>query len=138
MQANSTFDEILEKLKELLPGIGAGLGAFWAVFLIIFFCLFDVLLIIAFWKIYKKAGVPGFFSIIPVLNTFGYVKVCTGSYLKTLLLLIPIFNFFYCIALDFKLAKRFGKGVGFGFGLLFLPNVFTMILGFGRAKYNAK
>jgi len=37
-----------------------------------------------------------------------------------------------------KLAKAFGKGVGYTLGLIFLPNIFTLILGFGKAEYNAK
>ena len=37
--------------------------------------------------------------------------------------------------LYFKLAKAFGQGVGFGFGLLFLNPIFVAILGFGNAEY---
>jgi hypothetical protein len=37
------------------------------------------------------------------------------------------------IALDF--AKVFGKGSGFGIGLIFLPIIFYPILAFGDAKY---
>ena len=35
----------------------------------------------------------------------------------------------------FKLAKSFGQGVGFGFGLLFLNFIFMCILAFGSARY---
>lgn len=35
----------------------------------------------------------------------------------------------------FKAAKTFGKGTGFGFGLLILDSIFIMILGYGDAEY---
>ena len=45
----------------------------------------------------------------------------------------------YSIALEifinFRLAKAYGKGIGFTLGLIFFPNIFTLILGFGSAKY---
>ena len=44
----------------------------------------------------------------------------------------------FTIAIAVKLAKAFGKGVGYTLGLIFLPNIFTLILGFGKAKYDAK
>jgi len=33
------------------------------------------------------------------------------------------------------LSKSFGKGVAFTLGLLFLPVIFYLILGFGNAEY---
>lgn len=37
-----------------------------------------------------------------------------------------------------RLAKAFNKGAGFVVGLIFLPNIFWLILGFGKAKYDKK
>ena len=54
---------------------------------------------------------------------------------KFLLLCLPIVNIVYAIMLTFRLAKSFGKGVGFGFGLLFLEGIFVLILAFGKAQY---
>ena len=42
------------------------------------------------------------------------------------------------IMVSIRLAKAFGKGVGYTLGLIFFPNIFTLILGFGKAKYSAK
>ena len=44
-------------------------------------------------------------------------------------------NIVYTVILNIRLAKSFGKGVGFGIGLLFLEYIFIMILGFGSAQY---
>ena len=94
-----------------------------------------LLLVVAWWRIFAKAGRPGILSLIPVVNVFVLVKVAAGSAWKTLLLLIPVFGEIYAVILNFHLARAFGKGVGFGFGLWLLPNLFTLILAFGRARY---
>ena len=51
------------------------------------------------------------------------------------MMLIPFVKFIIAIILLIDLAKSFGKGVGFGIGLLLLPFIFFPILGFGSAKY---
>ena len=49
--------------------------------------------------------------------------------------LIPFVNFIVWIILCIDVAKSFGKGAGFGIGLLLLPIIFFPILGFGSAQY---
>ena len=39
------------------------------------------------------------------------------------------------VYMSFKLAKAYGKGIGFTIGLILLPNIFQIILGFGSSKY---
>lgn len=95
----------------------------------------SVLLIIAMWKIFEKAGEAGWKAVIPLYNIYMLCKIADGSGWKALLLLIPIVNIIYYIILMFKLAKSFGKGILFSLGLLFLPNLFTLILAFGKAQY---
>lgn len=94
-----------------------------------------ILALIAMWKIFSKAGQGGWKVLIPIYNVYTLCKIADGNGWKFLLLLIPIVNVVYAIMLDFRLAKSFGKGIGFGFGLLFLPTIFTLILGFGSASY---
>ena len=95
-----------------------------------------MLLIVAEWKMFEKAGEAGWKSLIPLYNAYIFVKIVDGNGLKFLLLLVPIVNVVYYIILSFRTAKAYGKGTGFGFGLLLLPNVFTPILGFGAAEYS--
>jgi len=56
-----------------------------------------------------------------------------------LLYLVPIVNFVAILVLaimvPFRLAKSYGKGIGWGFGLLFLPFIFYLILAFGSSEY---
>lgn len=94
-----------------------------------------VIEIIAMWKIFTKAGQAGWKSLIPIYNIYTFVKIADGNGWKFLLLCLPIVNIVYAIMLTFRLAKSFGKGVGFGFGLLFLEGIFVLILAFGKAQY---
>ncbi len=94
-----------------------------------------VLLIIAMWKIFSKAGQGGWKSLIPIYNVYTLCKIADGNGWKFLLLLIPIVNIIYMIMLYYRLSKSFGKGFLFTLGLIFLPNIFTLILGFGGSQY---
>ena len=91
--------------------------------------------IIALWKVYTKAGEPGWKILIPIYDLYTLCKIADGNGWKFLLFLIPFVNIVYAIILNIRLAKSFGKGVGFGIGLLFLEYIFIMILGFGSAQY---
>ncbi|HPY94400.1 MAG TPA: DUF5684 domain-containing protein [Clostridia bacterium] len=91
--------------------------------------------LVALWKIFVKAGEPGWAAIVPIYNLYITFKIAWGSGWKFLLMLIPLVNVVVGIMLLFKLARSFGKGTGFGFGLLFLAPIFFPILGFGDARY---
>lgn len=103
--------------------------------MIIFTVAAILLLVIAEWNIFTKAGVKGWYSLIPFLREYKLVEIADGNGIKFLLFLIPVVNIFYSFILNFRMAAAFGKGAGFGFGLIFFPNIFMLILGFGRADY---
>ena len=103
---------------------------FWICYL-----AFTILMIAAWWKIFTKAGQPGWACIIPIYNLYVWCKIVGRPWWWILLMLIPFVNFIIAIILIIDLAKSFGKGVGFGIGLLLLPFIFFPILGFGSAQY---
>src|SRR6266404_9335265 len=92
-----------------------------------------VLMIAAFWKIFTKAGQPGWAAIIPIFNWIVWCKVA-GRPLWWIVLLFICFPVVYII-LCIDTAKVFGKGGGFAVGLIFLPFIFFPVLGFGSAQY---
>ena len=104
-------------------------------FATIFALLFALVLIVAMWKVFTKAGQPGWASIIPIYNIYIWCKIVGRPWWWILLMLIPFVNFIICIILCIDLAKSFGKGVGFGLGLALLGIIFFPILGFGSAQY---
>jgi hypothetical protein len=101
----------------------------------IFGLLIALLLIVAMWKVFTKAGQPGWASIIPIYNLYIWCKIVGRPWWWILLMLIPLVNFIVAIILCIDLAKSFGKGVGFGIGLALLGIIFFPILGFGSAQY---
>ena len=101
----------------------------------IFYLAFTILMIAAWWKIFTKAGQPGWACIIPIYNLYVWCKIVGRPWWWILLMLIPLVNFIILIILIIDLAKSFGKGVGFGIGLLLLAVIFFPILGFGSAQY---
>lgn len=91
--------------------------------------------LIGLWKMFSKAGKPGWGAIIPFYNMYCLFEMAFGNGWMFLLTLIPCVGFIFQIILYFKLSKAFGHGVGFGFGLLFLAPIFYMILGFGDSDF---
>src|SRR6266542_5849280 len=101
----------------------------------IFYLAFTILMLAAWWKIFSKAGQPGWAAIIPIYNWIVWCKIVGRPWWWILLMLIPFVNLIILIILMIDLAKSFGKGVGFGIGLILLPFIFFLILGFGSAQY---
>jgi hypothetical protein len=104
---------------------------------IVWVCYFVViiLLIAAMWKVFSKAGQPGWAAIIPIFNMYVLCKVAGRPGWWVILMLIPFVNFIILIIVSIDIARNFGKGVGFGIGLFLLPFIFYPILGFGGAQY---
>ena len=94
-----------------------------------------VFLIVAEWKIYTKAGQPGWAVLIPIYNFYVLLKIVGKPGWWLLLMLIPLVNIVIAIYVIHLLSKSFGHGVGFTLGLLFLSIIFYPILGFGDSKY---
>jgi hypothetical protein len=94
-----------------------------------------VLLIVSMWKVYAKAGKPGWAAIIPIYNIIVLLEIVGKPLWWIILMLIPFVNFVVAIIVYLELAKVFGKGAGFGIGLFFLSFIFFPILAFSDAKY---
>jgi hypothetical protein len=92
-------------------------------------------LIAGAWKVFVKAGQPGWAVLIPIYNVFVLCKIAGKPGWWVILFFIPIANFVVQILVSIALAEKFGKGTGFGLGLAFLNAIFYPILGFGDAQY---
>jgi hypothetical protein len=114
---------------------GAG-GAIGVVGLVLMLA-FIVLMLASGWKVFTKAGQPGWASIIPIYNIFVMLKIVGKPWWWFIGMLIPLVNFVVMILLAVETAKVFGKGIGFAIGLLLLPFIFYPILAFGDATYSA-
>lgn len=111
--------------------LGAGIGIVgWLLYMAVI-----VFYIFCMWKIYVKAGKPGWAAIIPIYNILVQLEIVGRPWWYLLLLFVPVVNIVIGIMIIFDLAKVFGKDTGFGFGLLLLSFVFIPILAFGDATY---
>ncbi len=142
-------------MEELIGAILGGLLIYGIICLIWY-----IIMVIANWKIFTKAGQPGWMSIIPFLNNFILFKISwnttmfwvmigasvLGSVLTTLagedggiLSILALVCYLAVIVIGLidvhKISKSFGHGLGFTLGLLFLSPIFTLILGFGSSQY---
>src|SRR5262249_49767145 len=88
-----------------------------------------VLLFGAMWRVFQKAGKPGWAAIIPIYNIIVLLEITGKPLWWIVLFFIPIVNLVAAVLVSLTLAKRFGKGVGFGIGIVLLPIVFLPILG---------
>lgn len=120
-----------------------------------------ILTIVAGWMVFTKAGEAGWKSIIPIYGDYVLYKICWDPkffwvnlglsilrrllvwigggdpfiLIRLLLALVNVALFAVSLLLFYKLARSFGKGLGFTAGLYFFQPVFMMILGFGSARY---
>jgi len=102
----------------------------------IVYAIVVVLGIIAMWRVFTKAGRPGWAAIIPIYNTYTLIKVAGYSGWFLLLLLIPVVNIVILVVISLGVAKNFGKSGVFGFIGLFLFSIIGyLILAFGSAQY---
>lgn len=94
-----------------------------------------VLAIAGLWSAFVKAGKPGWASIVPIYNLIVFLEIAGKPIWSILLYFVPLVNIIFSIIVFLDFAKAFGKGIGFGLGMIFLPFVFFPILGFGSARF---
>lgn len=123
-----------------------------------------IIIKISQWIIFQKAGYAGWKSLIPIYDTFVLLHIIQrpqwwgflliGTSILQLLITsnsnpeqaeslimqflsgtITLIAFFYSVRMTHGLSKAFGRGVGFTFGLLFLPVIFYPMLALGSARY---
>lgn len=106
-----------------------------AAVVVIIYLAIIVLMIAGMWKIFVKAGKPGWAAIVPIYNIIVLLEVVGKPTWWIILYLIPIVNYVVIIWVFNLLSKSFGKDVGFTLGIIFLMPIFIPILGLGSAEY---
>ena len=91
--------------------------------------------IIAMWKLFVKAGQPGWACLIPIYNLYVFLLVIQKPIWWIIMFFIPMINLIFMILASLALAEKFGKGAGFGVGLALLGFIFYPVLAFGNAQY---
>ncbi len=128
----------LLQMDESVPAAeGGGMIAalFGGVFAIIMLVVLLVVLA-GMWKMFEKAGEPGWAALVPIYNMFVLVRIAGKEMWWAILLLLPCVNFVALVMVCLDIARKFGKDTMYGVGLALLPFVFFPMLGFGSAQYN--
>ncbi len=102
----------------------------------LFYLLIIVLAVVGMWKLFEKAGYPGWAAIIPIYNVIVMLQISGKPVWWFIFYLIPVANIIAHLLVSLELAKKFGKGTGFAIGLWLLPFIFMMILGYGSSTYD--
>jgi hypothetical protein len=111
-------------------GNGAGGFVLWLIYVVAI-----VFYVFCMWRIFVKAGKPGWAAIIPIYNVLVELEIVGRPWYWLLLMFIPVVDVVLGIIVIFRFAKVFGHSIGFGFGLLLLAPIFFPILAFDESKY---
>jgi uncharacterized membrane protein YhaH (DUF805 family) len=120
-------------LTTLAQNNAAGMGIF--AFIMLIYLAILLAIIIGGWKMFAKAGQPGWAILIPIFNAYIFCKLVGRPGWWVVLMFIPIVSLIVSVILSIDLAKSFGRGGGFAVGIFFLGFIFIPILGFGKSEY---
>ena len=101
----------------------------------LFVLLVLILVFAGFWKVFVKAGKPGWAAIVPIYNLVVLVEISGKPMWYIVLFFIPCVNLVGAILVGIGVAEKFGKSAAFGVGLGLLSPIFYPILGFSDAQY---
>ena len=111
-------------------------GSMGTVAMLVWLAIF-VTIIAGMWRVFTKAGQPGWGVLVPIYNLYLMCKIAQRPGWWLILMFIPVVNLIVGIVMSIDIAKHFGKGTGFGVGLAFLGFVFYPLLGFSGAQYDS-
>jgi len=114
---------------------GGLMAAFGGMMLLVWLAIL-VVFIVGMWRVFVKAGQPGWAVIIPIYNVYVLLKIAGRPGWWLLLCLIPLVNVVIAIVVAIDVAKAFGQSAVFGVVLLFLlSGIGYLVLGFGNYHY---
>ena len=80
-----------------------------------------LVILIGMWKVFAKAGQPGWACMVPVYNGIVLLEIAKRPLWWLILFIIPFVNFVAALVVSLDVARNFGKSAAFGLGLAFLP-----------------
>lgn len=94
-----------------------------------------VITYVVMWKIFVKANLKGWYSLIPLYNYYCLCKIAFNSGWYFLLMLITPINLVFIPTTCYKIARAFGKSQSFAICSLFFPYITLQIVAFDKSKY---
>ena len=117
--------------SQLLVLLGSFIGAFFGlVFTLLYMGIF-VVIIAGMWKLFTKAGKPGWASIVPIYNLIVMMEITGKPLWQIVLLFIPLANLYVIITLGVSFCRSYGKfGIGNYLFYFFLSFIAIPMWGF--------
>lgn len=104
--------------------------------LLLFYLVLIAFSLIVMWKVFTKAGRPGWAALIPVYNYMVFAEIVGRPNWVGLLMLVPLLQIYVIVILMLDLAKSFGKDVVFGVMLILFSILAMAFLAFDKnSKY---
>jgi hypothetical protein len=100
--------------------------------------LLTILGIVVGWKIFVKAGEPGWGILIPIYNIVLMCRIGGRPGWWAILFFIPVIWFVPAVLVPLGMAKNFGKGVGFAIALMIpaINMIPLVMLAFGDVEFS--
>lgn len=116
-----------DSVNGLIGGMLIFVAIMWLICLAV-----SILMLVSMWKIFKKAGKPGWASLVPIYNIYTMCQIADKQWWYILLLCVPIANIYAMFVIYDGIAKKLGKTSAFAIGMMFLPMIFFPILAFSK------
>jgi hypothetical protein len=119
------------------PSSAGAIAGMMAIFYVMLIPILIIALItiVGQWKVYEKAGKPGWAALIPVYNWIVMLEIVGKPIWWIFLFFVPCVNIIFMIWTINLLSKSFGQTEGFTVGLILLSFIFYPMLGFGNYQY---
>ena len=133
---NETLTGIVSNRRSQMDDATVGImaGLFGGVFMLVWLAVV-VVSIASLWKLYIKAGQPGWAGIVPIYNIIVLLTIVGRPIWWIALFCVPFVNIIVLIIVFIDLAKSFGKDLGFAIGMILLSIIFLPMLAFGDSQY---
>lgn len=115
----------------------AGILALFGLVFFVILAAIVLVIVVSMWKIFDKAGKPGWAAIVPIYNIIILLEIIDKPIWWIVLFFLPFANVVAAILVNLELAKKFGKDGLFAVGMILLPIVFFPILAFGNAQFQS-
>lgn len=106
--------------------------------LVLLVLVVSILIIVANWIIFERAGQAGWKCLIPIYNMYILMVVAGKPWWWFLLLFIPLVGAAIYLLAMLSLAKRFGRSELFGVGIFLLPMIFLPLLAFSDSQFQGQ
>ena len=111
-----------------------GIMAAIAVYLVLSIAIL-IVMVVSYWKIYVKAGKPGWAAIVPIYNIIVFLEIVKKPVWWIVLFFIPCANIVALVLVSLEFVKVFGKPSWHAALMIFFGVIYAPYIAFSDAKY---